>query len=124
MSGFAFREMPAPVLHEVEQDRNIDFENSLFTVNPFKKSCAKDREEGRESFQEPLKEKNKRQFEPKKTKDSDASEDEEVKIPKRNLTEVDRLTAVVLAIENDCQLCPAGAFRMTPEHQLKRNEAF
>ena len=47
-----------------------------------------------------------------------------MKIPKRNLTEVDRLTAVVLAIENDCQLCPAGAFRMTPEHQLKRNEAF
>jgi len=51
-----------------------------------------------------------------KAKDSDASEDEEVKIPKRNQTEIDRLTSVVLAIENDCQICPKGAFKMTPDH--------
>jgi len=30
----------------------------------------------------------------------------------------------VFAIENDCQLCPIGAFKMTPEHQVRRNEAF
>ena len=30
----------------------------------------------------------------------------------------------MLAIENDCQICPVGAFKMTPEHQVRRNEAF
>lgn len=39
-------------------------------------------------------------------KDSDESEEEEIKVPKRSLTELNRLTAVVHAIENDCQLCP------------------
>ena len=28
------------------------------------------------------------------------------------------------AIENDCQICPVGAYKMTPEHQVRRNEAF
>ena len=31
---------------------------------------------------------------------------------------------MVYAIENDCQICPVGSFRMTPEHQVRRNEAF
>ena len=34
------------------------------------------------------------------------------------------MTTVVHAIENDCQICPVGAFKMTPEHQVRRNEAF
>ena len=38
--------------------------------------------------------------------------------------ELDRLTTVVQAIENDCQICPVGSFRLTPEHQVRRNEAF
>ena len=40
------------------------------------------------------------------------------------LAELDRLTTVVHAIENDCQICPVGSFKMTPEHQVRRNEAF
>jgi len=123
--GFTFREMPSLGLPEVEQDRSIDCDNSLFTGNPSKKLGAKVGEEGEEAVEEPPKEEEEgEEGAEKKAKDSDASEDEEVKIPKRNLTEIDRLTAVVLAIENDCQLCPTGAFKMTPDHQLKRNEAF
>ena len=30
----------------------------------------------------------------------------------------------MFAIENDCQLCPVGAFKMTPEHEVRRNETF
>ena len=60
----------------------------------------------------------------KKAKDSDESEEEEVKIPKRNLTEANRLAYVVNAIENDCHTCPTGAFKMTPQHELRRAEAF
>ena len=37
---------------------------------------------------------------------------------------MDRLTTVVHAIENDCQICPVGSYKMTPEHQVRRNEAF
>lgn len=60
----------------------------------------------------------------KKAKDSDESEEEEIKVPKRNLTEANRLAVVVNAIENDCHICPVGAFKMTPQHELRRNEAF
>lgn len=41
-----------------------------------------------------------------------------------SFVELDRLVYVVLAIENDCSICPAGAFKLTPQHQVRRNEAF
>lgn len=52
--------------------------------------------------------------EEEKPKDSDESSEEEIKVPKRDLTEIDRLTTVVYAIENDCQTVPVGAYKMTP----------
>lgn len=55
---------------------------------------------------------------------SDISEEEEIKIPLKDLTELDRLAYVVYAIENDCTLAPLGAFKMTTTHQVRRNEAF
>lgn len=55
---------------------------------------------------------------------SDLSEEEEIKIPPKDLTELDRLTFIVFAIENDCSIAPVGAFKMTPLHQVRRNEAF
>lgn len=30
----------------------------------------------------------------------------------------------MLAIENDCAIAPVGAYKMTPTHQVRRNEAF
>ena len=45
-------------------------------------------------------------------------------MPKRNLTEINRLAIVVNAIENDCHICPQGAYKMTPRHELRRAEAF
>jgi len=38
----------------------------------------------------------------KKDNQSDISEEEEIKIPPKDLTELDRLVYVVYAIENDC----------------------
>lgn len=29
-----------------------------------------------------------------------------------------------MAIENDCQICPHGAFRLTEVHETERNVAF
>lgn len=40
------------------------------------------------------------------------------------MTELDRLKYVTLAIENDCHIAPVGAFKMTAQHQVRRNEAF
>lgn len=44
--------------------------------------------------------------------DSHSSE-EEIVIPPKPLTEKDRVKFVVCAIENDCQIAPVGAFKMT-----------
>jgi len=52
------------------------------------------------------------------------SEDDEVKIPPKNLTELDRLSFVVMAIENDCQVVPVGSIKLTPLHEVRKNEAF
>jgi hypothetical protein len=60
----------------------------------------------------------------KKELDSNESEAEEIKVPPKELTEIDRLNYVVYAIENDCQIAPLGAFKMTSQHQVRRNEAF
>ena len=42
----------------------------------------------------------------------------------RSMTEEDRLMYTVMAIENDCQICPQGAFRLTEAHEVERNVAF
>ena len=42
----------------------------------------------------------------------------------RSLIEEDRLLYTVLAIENDCQICPHGAYRLTEQHEVERNVAF
>lgn len=52
------------------------------------------------------------------------SEDDEVKEPPKNLTELDRLAFVVKAIENDCQVIPVGSVKLTPLHEVRKNEAF
>jgi radial spoke head protein 9 len=54
----------------------------------------------------------------------DSSEDDQVKIPPKNFTELDRLSFTVRAIENDCQLVPIGSIKLTPKHEVRRNEAF
>lgn len=55
---------------------------------------------------------------------SSESEDEAAKIVKVNLKEIDRIHYIVRAIENDCQVVPQGAFKLTTSHEVNRNEAF
>jgi hypothetical protein len=40
------------------------------------------------------------------------------------LIELDRLAYIVMAIENDAHVCPVGAFKLTPQHELRRDEGF
>ena len=50
--------------------------------------------------------------------------EEEEEIVKINLKEIDRLHYHVLAIENDCHIIPQGSMKLTPAHEVERNEAF
>jgi radial spoke head protein 9 len=58
---------------------------------------------------------------PKKLEEDD---DEMKKVPKKNFTELHRLSYVVRSIENDVQCVPRDSFRVTPEHELTPNGHF
>jgi len=118
-TNFNFRELPT--LSE-QHDGIVDLDEMPFEGNPDKvlDAAVKENEEGEaepeaaEAGEE----------DEEKQQDSDATEEEEISVPKRDLKEIDRLTFVVFAIENDCQICPVGSFKMTSEHQVTRNESF
>lgn len=55
---------------------------------------------------------------------SSVEDDPLVNFVKVNLKEIDRLLYTVLAIENDCQIIPLGALRLTENHEVARNCAF
>ena len=59
---------------------------------------------------------------PAAAEESDA--DVAIKIPPKNLRELDRLGYIVRAIENDTHVVPEGAFRLTPSHEVRRGGAF
>ena len=46
------------------------------------------------------------------------------KIKKKNMTETDRLSFVVRAIDSDCSVVPVGGFKMLPIYELRRNDLF
>ena len=107
-------------------DQHTEFINrdkSFFTGEPNRK--LKQPAEGEEEDKEPeANEDEDEDAENQKEANSDLSEQEEIKVPPKELTEIDRVRFVVCAIENDCQIAPVGAFKMTAQHQLRRNEAF
>lgn len=42
----------------------------------------------------------------------------------KNLTELDRLSYTVRAIEIECQIVPIGGFRMCEQHEMRYNDSF
>jgi len=46
------------------------------------------------------------------------------KLRKKNMTETDRLSFVVRAIDRDCSVVPVGGFKMMPINELRRNDLF
>ena len=122
---FKFKEMPGLGLPTPDQDKFIDECKTYFLGEPNKLLNAKEGGEEEAAEEEaPAEEEEGEEGAEKKAKDSDESEEEEIKVPKRNLTEVNRLAVVVNAIENDCHVCPVGSFKLTPQHELRRAEAF
>ena len=108
-SDYVFMEMPNL------NDQHVDFinrDNGFFRGEPNRK--LKQPVEGEEAPEEPAPEEGEEGEEgEKKELDSNESEAEEIKVPPKELTEIDRLNYIVFAIENDCQIAPLGAFKMT-----------
>ena len=50
--------------------------------------------------------------------------DQEFDLPSERITELDRLAFVVNAIEENCQLVPKGAFKLTPTNEIRYDETF
>lgn len=61
---------------------------------------------------------------PEKKLLEDTDDEKELKVIPKNFTELDRLAYVVRAIDIDCSLVPVGAFRLTPNHELRYNDDF
>jgi len=99
----------------------VNRDTSYFLGDPAKKLNAVAEGEGEGEEPAAAEEEGK---EGEEAEEDDKSEEEEIKVPPKDLTEVDRLKYVVLAIENDCQIAPVGAYKMTAQHQVRRNEAF
>ena len=51
-------------------------------------------------------------------------EDAGIILPPKQITELDRLSYVVHAIEHECQAVPRGSFKFTPLQEVRPNEAF
>lgn len=56
--------------------------------------------------------------------DNAESGSEQLVIPPKNFTELDRLATVVHHIEEDCQVVPLGSVKLLPTHELIKNPAF
>lgn len=112
--------MPTLGLPDVEQDMDIDTRSDFFTGDHTKYLNGAPTDEP----EDPVVEADPEEEGAEKVVNSDQSEEEEIKVPKKNLTELDRLATIVMSIENDCQIAPVGAYRLTPEHQMRRAAAF
>lgn len=118
-NDYTFKEMPG--LNDQHKEF-VDRDTSFFLGVPDRKLIVKEGEEAENEA--PVEEAEEAGSEGAKEDGSDISEPEEVKVPPKELTEIDRVNYVVNAIETDCQIAPVGAYKMTAQHQVRRNEAF
>lgn len=109
-----------PDLNDQHRDF-IDLANDYFLGEPNKNIKLK---EGEEAPEEPEPVADDDDQEDGAELKSDISEELEIKVPVKALSEIDRVNYVVNAIENDCQVAPVGAYKMTSKHEVCRNESF
>lgn len=56
--------------------------------------------------------------------EEESDEEKVVKPPLKDFKEINRLSFVVRAIENDNHVVPEGAFKLTSEHEIRRNKNY
>ena len=107
---------PFPALNDQHKDKYDAFAAQLFTGEPMKVLLKVEPDEGAKV--EAVEKK------PQGELSSTEEVDPESLIVKINMKEIDRLHYHVRAIENDCHIIPHGAMKLTPLHEVQRNEAF
>lgn len=118
-SNFKFEQMPDPLdQHNEFVNLNTEFSGDS---NKILEKLEPDEGEGEEP---PPEEPADGEGEGEDNLEDTSSEDEAVKVPPKNYTELHRLVFTVRAIENDCQILPQGSVKLTPHHEVRRNEAF
>jgi len=117
-SDFVFKPFPALNDQHKGEYNNI---KSLIVGNPslIHKKVEPEKAEGEEAEHEQSK--LEKEVDPLA---SSEEEDEAAKIVPVNLKEIDRVHYIFRAIENDCQIVPSGAFKLTTSHEVARNESF
>jgi len=123
--GITFSKLPEIDDFIREQNAKVRGE---FTGNPAKKHrnpnikrAAGDEEKGDDDDEEEPEEE-----EPAADEDADGEEVKEKKVDpsKRRLTEIERVTAAVVAIDQSTTIVPRGAFFMTATGDIHKNESF
>lgn len=49
---------------------------------------------------------------------------ENIIIPPKHVTELDRVSYIVHTVEEQCQVVPKNSYKYTPLHEVRKNEAF
>ena len=115
---YVFSPMPQP---NEQYKKNVDECDAMFFGDPEKILVEVKPPENDQAEQPPAEENPEAKGKPE---DADESiEEKPVLIPK-NFTELDRLSFVVSAVENDTHVIPLGAFKLSPMHELCRNISF
>jgi radial spoke head protein 9 len=110
-----------PPLNTQHTEALDQFANKLFTGSPADVLIAV--EKSAEELEREREEREKK-FNDRTSLDSTEEEDPASLIVRVNLKEIDRLHFHVRAIENNCQIIPKGAMKLTVKHEVNRNEAF
>ena len=102
-SNFIFSELPSLNSHQIP---NFNKYNTYFIGNP---DIILEKYESNNSPSE---------------EESEGGDSFKPKPRKKNMTETDRLSYVVRAIDRDCAVVPVGGYKMMPINELRRNDLF
>lgn len=117
-TDFVFR--PFPALNDQHKGLYDDLK-AMLTGNPRLIHKKVEAEKSAEASEEAVTKKVVKEVDPLA---SSEEEDPNALIVPVDLKEIDRVHYLVRAIENDCQVAPHGAYKLTTTHEIARNEAF
>jgi len=121
-ANYSFTPMPQP---NEQLKKDVDDRETMFFGDPDKILVEVKPPEGDANAEaQPPPAENTENQPPAKKENLDESIEEKVVLIPKSFTELDRLTYVVSAIENDTHVVPLGAFKLSPTHELQRNAYF
>mmetsp|Transcript_6566 Transcript_6566/g.10556 ORF Transcript_6566/g.10556 Transcript_6566/m.10556 type:complete len:197 (+) Transcript_6566:104-694(+) len=114
---------PFPELNDQHKHKVDDFANKMFQGTPAEVLVAVEKPEDAAEAEKRAQEAAAREA-ARDELESTEEIDPNSLIVRINFKEIDRLHYHVRAIENDCHIIPQGAMKLTPKHEVHRNEAF